>query len=40
MQLAIRSLEAVDYEVSADLDDFLASPEMAAEFARIGRHLR
>ncbi|GHH42967.1 hypothetical protein [Lentzea cavernae] len=39
-QLAIRSLEAVDYEVSARLDDFLASPEMAAEFERIGRHLR
>lgn len=29
VQLAIRSLEAVDYEVSARLDDFLASPEMA-----------
>ncbi len=40
VQLAIRSLEAVDYEVSARLDDFLASPEMAAEFDRIGRHLR
>ncbi|MDX8052317.1 hypothetical protein SK571_23270 [Lentzea sp. BCCO 10_0798] len=39
VQLAIRSLEAVDYEVSARLDDFLASPEMAAEFDRIGRHL-
>ncbi|MFD4636283.1 hypothetical protein ACFWN2_03145 [Lentzea sp. NPDC058436] len=40
VQLAIRSLEAVDFEVSAALDDFLASPEMAAEFDRIGRHLR
>ncbi|WP_439658535.1 hypothetical protein ACSHWB_40085 [Lentzea sp. HUAS TT2] len=39
-QLAIRSLESVDFEVSARLDDFLASPEMAAEFERIGRHLR
>lgn len=38
-QLAIRSLEAVDYEVSAALDDFLATPEMAAEFARISGHL-
>ncbi|MCX2953684.1 hypothetical protein [Lentzea sp. NEAU-D7] len=40
VQLAIRSLEAVDHEVSADLDDFLASPEMAAEFDRIRAHLR
>ncbi|WP_330276041.1 hypothetical protein OG205_10730 [Lentzea sp. NBC_00516] len=40
VQLAIRSLEAVDYEVSARLDDFLASPEMAAEFDRIAEHLR
>jgi hypothetical protein len=40
VQLAIRSLEAVDHEVSAALDDFLASPEMAAEFERIGKHLR
>lgn len=39
-QLAIRSLETVDYEVSADLDDFLGTPEMAAEFDRIGRYLR
>ncbi|MGI5499200.1 hypothetical protein [Lentzea sp. CA-135723] len=39
VQLAIRSLEAVDYEVSAALDDFLASPEMAAEFDRIRGHL-
>ncbi|MEV6715377.1 hypothetical protein AB0M48_25450 [Lentzea sp. NPDC051208] len=40
VQLAIRSLEAVDHEVSAPLDDFLASAEMAAEFDRIGRRLR
>lgn len=39
VQLAIRSLEAVDHEVSAHLDDFLASPEMAAEFDRIGARL-
>lgn len=39
VQLAIRSLEAVDHEVSAPLDDFLASPEMAAEFDRIRGHL-
>lgn len=38
-QLAIRALEEVDYQVSADLDDFLAAPEMAAEFARIGKYL-
>ncbi|MFD9697484.1 hypothetical protein [Lentzea sp. NPDC059081] len=40
VQLAIRALESVDYEVSAPLDDFLVSPEMTAEFERIGRHLR
>ncbi|MEV5820483.1 hypothetical protein ABUL04_28050 [Micromonospora harpali] len=34
-ELAIRSLEEVDYRVSAALDDFLAEPEMAAEYARI-----
>lgn len=34
-ELAIRSIEEVDYEVSASLDDFLGTPEMAAEFARI-----
>ncbi|RDI24432.1 hypothetical protein [Lentzea flaviverrucosa] len=39
VQLAIRSLEAVDYEVPARLDDFLASPAMAAEFDRIGARL-
>ncbi|MBM0204225.1 hypothetical protein ACIA47_26845 [Micromonospora sp. NPDC051227] len=37
-ELAIRSVEEVDFQVSADLDDVLASPEMAAEYARI-RHL-
>ncbi|MFD5829424.1 hypothetical protein [Lentzea sp. NPDC060358] len=39
VQLAIRSLESVDFEVSAPLGDFLSSPEMAAEFDRITRHL-
>lgn len=34
-ELAIRSLEEVDYQVSASLDDFLGTPEMTAEFARI-----
>ncbi|MFF9803129.1 hypothetical protein ACF1G3_37780 [Streptomyces rochei] len=34
-ELAIRSIEDVDHEVSADLDDFLATPEMAAEYERI-----
>ncbi|MEU9245026.1 hypothetical protein [Streptomyces sp. NPDC048385] len=34
-ELAIRSIEDVDYEVSADLADFLATPEMAAEYERI-----
>jgi hypothetical protein len=38
-ELAIRSLEDVDREVSAGLDDFLAAPEMAAEYARIRRLL-
>ncbi|MEV0666399.1 hypothetical protein ACIBI3_20180 [Actinomadura luteofluorescens] len=38
-ELAIRSLEDVDHEVSADLDDFLAAPEMAAEYERIRRLL-
>ncbi|MGW0502535.1 hypothetical protein [Micromonospora sp. NPDC003241] len=36
-ELALRSVEQVDYQVSADLDDFLATPEMAAEYARIAR---
>ena len=34
-ELAIRSVEDVDHEVSADLDDFLATPEMAAEYERV-----
>ncbi|MEV4826682.1 hypothetical protein [Micromonospora sp. NPDC049274] len=38
-ELAIRSVEEVDFEVSADLDDVLATPEMAAEYARIERML-
>ncbi|MEU8087923.1 hypothetical protein AB0B57_30470 [Micromonospora sp. NPDC049101] len=38
-ELAIRSVEEVDFQVSADLDDFLATPEMTAEFARIERLL-
>ncbi|MET8043321.1 hypothetical protein ABZU25_20960 [Micromonospora sp. NPDC005215] len=38
-ELAIRSVEEVDFQVSADLDDVLATPEMAAEYARIGRLL-
>ncbi|MFJ9896020.1 hypothetical protein ACIQPR_22150 [Streptomyces sp. NPDC091280] len=38
-ELAIRSVEDVDQEVSADLGDFLATPEMAAEYARIRRLL-
>ncbi|MFI5823481.1 hypothetical protein ACIA8I_30950 [Streptomyces rishiriensis] len=38
-ELAIRSIEDVDHEVSADLDDFLATPEMAAEHDRIRRLL-
>jgi hypothetical protein len=38
-ELAIRSIEQVDFQVSADLGDFLAEPEMAAEYARIERLL-
>ncbi|MEU4659878.1 hypothetical protein AB0G32_39125 [Streptomyces sp. NPDC023723] len=38
-ELAIRSIEDIDHEVSADLDDFLATPEMAAEHERIRRLL-
>ncbi|NJP99923.1 hypothetical protein [Streptomyces zingiberis] len=38
-ELAIRSVEEVDHQVSADLDDILATPEMAAERARIRRLL-
>jgi hypothetical protein len=38
-ELALRSVEEVDYRVSAALDDFLATPEMAAEYARITESL-
>ncbi|MGV9212411.1 hypothetical protein ACTFTM_11180 [Micromonospora sp. RB23] len=38
-ELAIRSVEEVDFQVSADLDDVLATPEMTAEYARIERLL-
>jgi hypothetical protein len=38
-ELAIRSIEEVDFQVSADLGDFLADPAMAAEYARIERLL-
>ncbi|MFJ9250812.1 hypothetical protein [Streptomyces sp. NPDC101776] len=38
-ELAIRSVEDVDHEVSADLDDILATAEMAAEYERIRRLL-
>ena len=38
-ELAIRSVEQVDFQVSADLGDFLAAPELAAEFDRIERLL-
>lgn len=38
-ELAIRSIEDIDHEVSADLDDFLATPQMAAEYGRIRRLL-
>jgi hypothetical protein len=38
-ELAIRSIEQVDFQVSADLGDFLAKPEMAAEYERIERLL-
>ncbi|MGI5149489.1 hypothetical protein ACQEVC_24620 [Plantactinospora sp. CA-294935] len=38
-ELAIRSIEQVDFQVSADLSDFLAKPEMAAEYERIERLL-
>ncbi|MEU6611644.1 hypothetical protein ABZ922_42690 [Streptomyces shenzhenensis] len=38
-ELAIRSIEDIDHEVSADLDDILATPEMAAEYERIHRLL-
>ena len=38
-ELAIRSIEDVDHQVSADLDDILAAPEMAAEYERMRRLL-
>ncbi|SBT45723.1 hypothetical protein [Micromonospora auratinigra] len=38
-ELAIRSIELVDFQVEADLDDVLATPEMAAEYDRIRRLL-
>ena len=38
-ELALRSIEDVDHQVSAVLDDFLATPEMAAEYERIRRLL-
>ncbi|MFF0018417.1 hypothetical protein [Streptomyces sp. NPDC005374] len=38
-ELAIRSIEDIDHEVAADLDDFLAHPETAAEYERIRRLL-
>jgi hypothetical protein len=38
-ELAIRSIVDIDHEVSADLGDFLATPEMAAEYERIRRLL-
>jgi len=38
-ELAILSIEQVDFQVSAELNDFLAAPEMAAEYERIRRLL-
>ena len=38
-ELAIRSVEQVDFQVTAELDDFLGKPEMAAEYQRIRRLL-
>ncbi|MFF7475057.1 hypothetical protein [Streptomyces sp. NPDC008092] len=38
-ELAIRSIEDIDHEVAADLDDILATPQMAAEYERIRRLL-
>ncbi|MET8085467.1 hypothetical protein [Micromonospora sp. NPDC005194] len=38
-ELAIRSVEEVDFQVSADLDDVLATPEMTAEYERMKRLL-
>ncbi|MER7928766.1 hypothetical protein ABTY96_37470 [Streptomyces sp. NPDC096057] len=34
-ELAIPSIEDINHEVSADLGDFLALPQMAAEYERI-----
>lgn len=38
-ELAIRSIEDVDFQVNADLGDMLATPEMSAEYERIQRLL-
>lgn len=38
-ELALRSVEQVDFRVSPELGDFLAHPEMAAEYQRIRRLL-
>jgi hypothetical protein len=38
-ELAIRSIEDVDFQVNADLDAMLATPEMSAEYDRIQRLL-
>ena len=38
-ELAIRSIEQVDFQVPADLNDFLAGAEMTAEYERIERLL-
>ncbi|MEU7585470.1 hypothetical protein AB0A95_04120 [Micromonospora sp. NPDC049230] len=38
-ELAIRSVEEIDFQVSVDLDDVLATPEMTAEYTRIERLL-
>ncbi|MFF0315798.1 hypothetical protein ACFYPH_14410 [Micromonospora sp. NPDC005252] len=38
-ELAIRSVEEVGFQVSADLDDVLATPEMTAEYERMKRLL-
>ncbi len=38
-ELAIRSIERADFRIEAELDDFLAAPEMAAEYERVRRGL-
>ncbi|MHC3474452.1 hypothetical protein ACYF6T_37945 [Streptomyces sp. 7R007] len=38
-ELAIRSIEDIDHKVTANLDDILATPEMAEEYKRIRRLL-